>query len=75
MGVPVHDDRSLLEFMSRDCMQAGLIWSTILQKREAVRKAFDGFKIEIVASYDDGKIDGLLKDKKIVRNKLKALAI
>jgi DNA-3-methyladenine glycosylase I len=73
-GVPAHDDRTLFEFLILEGAQAGLSWSTILNKRENYRKAFDGFDPERVASYDRRKIAGLLRDPGIVRNKLKVAA-
>ena len=73
-GVPVHDDRKLFEFMVRDAFQAGLSWSTVLKKRENFRKAFDNFQPEIIAKYNEVKIDKLLQDAGIIRNKLKVRA-
>src|SRR4029077_17697446 len=70
-GVPVHDDRVLFEFLILEGAQAGLSWSTILNKRENYRKALDGFDPERVARYDRRTIDRLLLDPGIVRNKLK----
>jgi DNA-3-methyladenine glycosylase I len=70
-GMPVHDDRTLFEFLILDCMQAGLSWMTILRKREAFRQAFDGFEIEKVATYDEGRVQALLMDKGIIRNRQK----
>jgi DNA-3-methyladenine glycosylase I len=70
-GVPVHDDRTLFEFLVLEGAQAGLSWSTILNKRENYRKAFDGFDVERVARYDRRKVERLLSDPGIVRNKLK----
>jgi DNA-3-methyladenine glycosylase I len=70
-GVPVHDDPTLFEFLILEGAQAGLSWSTILNKRENYRKAFDGFDPERVAHYDRRKIERLLRDPGIVRNKLK----
>lgn len=70
-GVPVHDDRRLFEFMILEGAQAGLSWSTILAKREGYRRAFDHFNVETVAHYDAAKINALLADAGIVRNKLK----
>ena len=70
-GVPVHDDRTLFEFLILEGAQAGLSWNTILNKREHYRQAFDGFDAERVARYDRRKIEGLLRDPGIVRNKLK----
>jgi DNA-3-methyladenine glycosylase I len=70
-GVPVHDDGTLFEFLILEGAQAGLSWNTILNKRENYRKAFDGFDAERVARYDRRKIERLLRDPGIVRNKLK----
>jgi DNA-3-methyladenine glycosylase I len=70
-GVPVHDDRTLFEFLILEGAQAGLSWSTILNKRENYRKAFDGFDAERISRYDRRKIERLLRDPGIVRNKLK----
>ena len=70
-GVPVHDDRTLFEFLVLEGAQAGLSWNTILNKRDHYRKVFDGFDPERVARYDRRKIDRLLRDPGIVRNKLK----
>jgi DNA-3-methyladenine glycosylase I len=70
-GVPAHNDGTLFEFLILEGAQAGLSWSTILNKRENYRKAFDGFDPERVARYDRRKIDRLLRDSGIVRNRLK----
>jgi DNA-3-methyladenine glycosylase I len=70
-GVPVHDDRTLFEFLILEGAQAGLSWSTILNKRENYRKAFDRFDAERVAKYDRRKVQQLLRDAGIVRNRLK----
>lgn len=70
-GIPVHDDRLLFEFLILEGAQAGLSWSTILAKREGYRRAFDHFDVETVARYDAAKINSLLTDASIVRNKLK----
>lgn len=73
-GVPLHDDRGLFEFLILEGAQAGLSWNTILQKRENYRKAFDRFNPAKVARYDQRKIDELLNDAGIVRNRLKIAA-
>ena len=73
-GVPLHDERGLFEFLILEGAQAGLSWSTILQKRENYRKAFDRFNPEKVARYDQRKIARLLADPGIVRNRLKIAA-
>jgi DNA-3-methyladenine glycosylase I len=70
-GVPVHDDRTLFEFLILEGAQAGLSWITILRKREAYRKAFSGFDPAKVAPYRKDRIERLLKDPGIVRNRLK----
>ena len=70
-GVPVHDDRRHYEYIVLDGAQAGLSWKTILHKRDGYRKAFADFDPEIVADYDDRKIEALLQDPSIVRNRLK----
>src|SRR5271169_6279635 len=70
-GVPVHDDRTLFEFLVLEGAQAGLSWETILNKRENYRAAFDGFDAQRVAKYDRRKIAQLLKNPGIVRNRLK----
>lgn len=74
-GEPLHDDRMLFEFLSLDGMQAGLSWNTILRKRENFRLAFDHFEIEAVAAYNEMKIQELLTNAGIVRNKAKINAI
>jgi len=73
-GVPVHDDRTLFEFLILEGAQAGLSWSTILNKRENYRRAFDGFDPLRVARYDRRKTRQLLADAGIVRNRLKIAA-
>ena len=73
-GVPVHEDRLLLEFLILEGAQAGLSWATILKKREEYRKAFDNFEAGKIARYDDQKINSLLANPGIVRNKLKVNA-
>jgi DNA-3-methyladenine glycosylase I len=70
-GVPVHDDLLLFEFLILEGAQAGLSWVTILKKREEYRKAFDDFDARSIASYDENKINSLLANPGIVRNKLK----
>ena len=70
-GVPLHDDRLLFEFLILEGAQAGLSWTTILAKRENYRKAFDNFDAQKIAKYEQAKIDELLNNKGIVRNKLK----
>jgi DNA-3-methyladenine glycosylase I len=70
-GVPVHDDRVLFEFLILEGAQAGLSWITILKKRENYRRAFDNFDARKIARYNKRKIDSLLADSGIVRNRLK----
>src|SRR5260370_7717797 len=70
-GVPVHDDRRLFEFLILEGAQAGLSWETILKKRARYRLAFDHFDPVIVAGYGKRKIDLLLADAGIIRNRLK----
>jgi DNA-3-methyladenine glycosylase I len=70
-GVPVHDDRTLFEFLILEGAQAGLSWETILNKRENYRAAFDNFDAQKIASYDRRKLAQLLKNPGIVRNRLK----
>ncbi len=73
-GVPLHDDRALFEFLVLEGAQAGLSWRTILHKRDAYRRAFDGFDAEKIARYEQTKLDALLRDPGIVRNRLKVAA-
>ena len=73
-GVPVHDDRLLFEFLILEGAQAGLSWSTILNKRENYRRAFDHFDARKIARYDARKVKKLLSDPGIVRNRLKVAA-
>jgi DNA-3-methyladenine glycosylase I len=70
-GVPVHDDRMLIEFLILEGAQAGLSWITILKKRANYRKAFDGFRAEKIARYGARDMKRLLADAGIVRNRLK----
>lgn len=73
-GVPIHDDRSLFEFLVLEGAQAGLSWSTILRKREGYRKAFDNFNALKISRYAGNDISRLLADPGIVRNRLKITA-
>jgi DNA-3-methyladenine glycosylase I len=73
-GVPLHDDRMLFEFLILEGAQAGLSWDTILRKRDRYRGVFDGFEPEAVARYDQQKVDALLADPGIVRNRAKIAA-
>ena len=70
-GVPLHDDRKLFEFLILDAAQAGLSWLLILKKRENYRKAFSNYDARKIAGYDDKKIQTLLNNPGIVRNRLK----
>ncbi|WP_449539208.1 DNA-3-methyladenine glycosylase I [Ferdinandcohnia sp. Marseille-Q9671] len=74
-GVPIYDDRLLFEYLNLEGAQAGLSWYTILKKRENYRKAFDNFEPEKIITYDEKKIEELLTNKGIVRNKLKVNAV
>jgi DNA-3-methyladenine glycosylase I len=73
-GVPVHDDRKIFEFMVLDAFQAGLSWSIVLKKRVAFQKAFDNFDFNLIAGYNEDKIQELLKNEGIIRNRLKIIA-
>lgn len=73
-GVPVHNERTLFEFLILEGAQAGLSWETILRKRENYRRAFDNFDPRKVANYNQRKIDKLLGDEGIIRNRLKIAA-
>jgi DNA-3-methyladenine glycosylase I len=73
-GIPSHDDQHLFELLLLEGAQAGLSWSTILAKRENYRRAFDDFDAEAIARYDHDKLESLLEDPGIVRNRLKVRA-
>jgi DNA-3-methyladenine glycosylase I len=73
-GVPVHDDRKHFEFLVLEAAQAGLSWSTVLKKREGYRRAFSNFDPEKVARYTDKRIDRLVLDASIIRNRMKIAA-
>lgn len=73
-GVPLHDEQQLFEFLVLEGMQAGLSWLTILRKRENFRKAFDNFDVNEVAHYKEHKINALMQDAGIIRNRQKILA-
>ncbi len=73
-GVPVHDDRKLFEMLILEGVQAGLSWSLILKKRDGYLQAFDGFDAHKIAQYDDRKVQELLANPEIVRNRLKIRA-
>ena len=70
-GVPVHDDRTLFEFLILEGAQAGLTWQTVLNKRENYRRAFDGFHADKIACYGKDDVNRLLSDAGIIRNRLK----
>lgn len=70
-GVPVYDDRLIFEFLTLESAQAGLSWYTVLRKRANYRKAFDNFEVAIVAGYSDAKIEALMLDSGIIRNRMK----
>ncbi|MCG8573506.1 MAG: DNA-3-methyladenine glycosylase I [Flavobacteriales bacterium] len=73
-GVPLHDEQQLYEFLTLETFQAGLSWITILRKRENFREAFDQFDYKKVAAYGEEKVQELLQNEGIVRNKLKVRA-
>jgi DNA-3-methyladenine glycosylase I len=73
-GVPEHDDQRLFEFLVLEGFQAGLSWSTVLRKRESFRSAFDDFDVARVAAYDEDKVNQLLGDVGIIRNRAKIRA-
>lgn len=73
-GRPVYDDKTIFEFLILESFQAGLSWYTILSKRENFRKAFDHFDYKKMALYSDHKIEELMNDSGIIRNRLKILA-
>ncbi|HZR47324.1 MAG TPA: DNA-3-methyladenine glycosylase I [Candidatus Manganitrophaceae bacterium] len=73
-GVPVHDDRLLFEFLTLEAAQAGLSWYTVLRKRENYRLAFDHFDPQKVARYDARRLEALLGNPGIIRNRAKILA-
>jgi DNA-3-methyladenine glycosylase I len=70
-GVPVHDDQRLFEMLNLEGAQAGLSWITVLRKRENYRKAFDNFDVQKILKYDDSKIESLMQNEGIIRNRLK----
>ena len=70
-GIPNHDDKKWFEYITLDTFQAGLSWSIVLNKRENFRKAFDNFDPKKIAEYDQTKVDELIQDTGIIRNKLK----
>jgi DNA-3-methyladenine glycosylase I len=74
-GVPQHDDRVLFEFLVLEGAQAGLSWDTILRKRDSYRAAFDNFDATAISGYRQRKIDSLMRNEGIVRNRLKVLSV
>jgi DNA-3-methyladenine glycosylase I len=74
-GTPIHDDQLLFEFLILEGAQAGLSWSTILNKRENYRKAFDNFDYTKIAKYTEQKIEKLMENEGIIRNRLKINAV
>lgn len=70
-GAPVHDDKKHFEFLVLESAQAGLNWLTVLKKRENYRKAYDDFQVSIVAQYDENKIEELMQNVGIIRNRKK----
>lgn len=72
-GIPVHDDLKWFEFIVLDAFQAGLSWKTILYKREEFRRAFDQFDYKKISAYDSIKVESLMANKGIVRNRLKII--
>jgi len=73
-GAPLHDDQKLFEFLVLEGFQAGLSWQIVLNKREAFRNAFDGFNPKKVVKYDEKKLNELILNKAIIRNKMKIAA-
>lgn len=74
-GIPVHDDQTLFEFLILESMQAGLSWSTILAKRTTLTEAYDNFDYNLISKYSDSKIEQLLKNPGVIRNKLKVNSV
>lgn len=74
-GKPTHDDHELFEMLCLEGAQAGLSWITILKRRENYRKAFDNFNLSLVQGYDEEKIQEILQDEGIIRNKLKVRSV
>ena len=74
-GVPLYDDRALFELLNLEGAQAGLSWITVLRKRENYRRLFDNFDPHKIAEYDDAKINSLLQDAGVIRNRLKIHAV
>lgn len=74
-GRPVFNDRVLFKFLSLELMQAGLSWSTILKKAEGLSQAFDDFNPDLIANYDEEKVEALMKNPEIIRNQRKIKAV
>ncbi len=70
-GVPVHDDKKMFEFIILESAQAGLSWYTILKRRDGYKNAFANFDVNVVANFDDEKVEELMLDSSIIRNRLK----
>ena len=73
-GIPLYDDQKLFELLILECFQAGLSWECVLNKREAFRRAFDGFDPDLICAYGEEKLQSLLKDPGIIRNRRKIRA-
>lgn len=73
-GVPCRDERALFELLILEGAQAGLSWLTVLRRREGYRRAFDQFDVDVIAGYDQQKVESLLADPGIIRNRLKVAA-
>lgn len=73
-GVPLHDDRKLFEFLVLDTFQAGLSWAIVLNKRETLRRAFAGFQAEKIARFDERKVEQILRQPGVIRNRAKVEA-
>jgi DNA-3-methyladenine glycosylase I len=73
-GTPVHDDRTLFEFLTLEGFQAGLTWELVLKRRAALKKAFDNFNAEKIARYADKDVERLMNDRGVIRNRAKILA-
>lgn len=73
-GVPIHDDIKLFEFLILEGAQAGLSWKTVLYKRDNYRKAFDDFDIQKISQYDEKKVEELMENAGIIRNRLKIIS-
>lgn len=74
-GKPVHDDHELFEFLTLEGAQAGLSWITILRRQAAYKEAFDGYDLDEIIKYDDSKIESLMQNEKIIRNRLKIKSV